>query len=158
MKIINIEVTDKLKVTSVKDGDNNTLSSGNPVKVASGNYKSVLLNFDFQSSTWDETTLEKYATFNIDGQERIQVKIETIGDYANACYLPYSVAKQNCKVNIGVYGASIYNGQVEKVVSSESLYFLIIDGAFNVYLTDESPVKVETIEEIAKQFVNEVNI
>ena len=122
MKIINIEVTDKLKVTSVKDGDNNTLSSGNPVKVASGNYKSVLLNFDFQSSTWDETTLEKYATFNIDGQERIQVKIETIGDYANACYLPYSVAKQNCKVNIGVYGASIYNGQVEKVVSSESLF------------------------------------
>lgn len=155
MKIINIEVTDKLKVTSVKDGDNNTLSSGNPVKVASGNYKSVLLNFDFQSSTWDETTLEKYATFNIDGQERIQVKIETIGDYANACYLPYSVAKQNCKVNIGVYGASIYNGQVEKVVSSESLYFLIIDGAFNVYLTDESPVKVETIEKIVKADIDE---
>lgn len=154
MKVINIEVTDKLKVTSVKDGDN-TLTSGNPVKVASGNYKSVLLNFDFKSSTWDETTLEKYATFNIDGQERIQVKLETIGDYENACYLPYSVAKQNCKVNIGVYGASIYNGNVEKVVSSESLYFLIIDGAFNVYLTDESPVKVETIEEIVKADIDE---
>lgn len=154
MKVINIEVTDKLKVTSVKDGDN-TLTSGNPVKVASGNFKSVLLNFDFQSSTWDETTLEKYATFNIDGQERIQVKLETIGDYENACYLPYSVAKQNCKVNIGVYGASIYNGEVEKVVSSESLYFLIIDGAFNVYLTDETPVKVETIEEIVKADIDE---
>ena len=48
MKVINIEVTDKLKVTSVKDGDN-TLTSGNPVKVASGNYKSVLLNFDFSN-------------------------------------------------------------------------------------------------------------
>lgn len=154
MKVINIEVTDKLKVTSVVDGVT-TLSSGNPVRVASGNYKSVLLNFDFESSTWDETTLEKYATFNIDGQERIQVKLEEIGDYANACYLPYSVAKQNCKVNIGVYGASIYNGTVEKVVSSESLYFLIIDGAFNVYLTDESPVKIETIEEVVKADIDD---
>ena len=30
MKVINIEVTDKLKVTSVKDGDS-TLTSGKPV-------------------------------------------------------------------------------------------------------------------------------
>ena len=149
MKVINIEVTDKLKVTSIKDGDS-VLNSSLPVKIASGNYKSVILNFDFKTNTWNETTLAKYATFNIDGQEKIQVGLEKIGDYEYACYLPYAVAKQNCKANIGVYGASIINGEVKKIVSSENLYFLIVDGSFSVFLSDETPPKIETIEEKIK--------
>ena len=149
MKVINIEVTDQLKVTSIKDGDS-VLNSSLPVKIASGNYKSVILNFDFKTNTWNETTLAKYATFNIDGQEKIQVGLEKIGDYEYACYLPYAVAKQNCKANIGVYGASIINGEVKKIVSSENLYFLIVDGSFSVFLSDETPPKIETIEEKIK--------
>ena len=62
MKVINIEVTDKLKVTSIVDGET-ILNSGNPVRIASGNYKSILLNFDFSSSSWDESNLDKFATF-----------------------------------------------------------------------------------------------
>ena len=60
------------------------------------------------------------------------------------------MAKQNCKANIGVYGASIINGEVKKIVSSENLYFLIVDGSFSVFLSDETPPKIETIEEKIK--------
>ena len=154
MKVINITVTDKLKVTSITDGEN-ILNSGCPIKIASGNYKSVLLNFEFASSSWDEITLVKNATFDIDGQGKIQVELEKIGDYDNACYLPYSVAKQNCKVNIGVYGSYVYNGEVQKIVSAEGLYFLIIDGSFSVYLTDETPVKIDTLKEQLKKEIDE---
>ena len=153
MKVINIEVTDQLKVTSIKDGDS-VLNSSLPVKIASGNYKSVILNFDFKTNTWNETTLAKYATFNIDGQEKIQVGLEKIGDYEYACYLPYAVAKQNCKANIGVYGASIINGEVKKIVSSENLYFLIVDGSFSVFLSDETPPKIETMEETIQKDID----
>lgn len=154
MKVINIKVTDKLKVTSITDGDS-TINAGSPVKIASGNYKSVILNFDFDSTTWDEDTLTKYATFSIEGQDRIQVGLETIGDYKEACYVPYSVLKQNCKVNIGVYGSLIYNGEIKKIVSAENLYFLVVDGSFSIYLTDETPVRVETIEERVKKDIDE---
>lgn len=154
MKVINIKVTDKLKVTSITDGGS-TINAGSPVKIASGNYKSVILNFDFDSTTWDEDTLTKYATFSIEGQDRIQVGLETIGDYKEACYVPYSVLKQNCKVNIGVYGSLIYNGEIKKIVSAENLYFLVVDGSFSIYLTDETPVKVDTIEEKVKKDIDE---
>lgn len=154
MKVINIKVTDKLKATSITDGDS-TINAGSPVKIASGNYKSVILNFDFDSTTWDEDTLTKYATFSIEGQDRIQVGLETIGDYKEACYVPYSVLKQNCKVNIGVYGSLIYNGEIKKIVSAENLYFLVVDGSFSIYLTDETPVRVETIEERVKKDIDE---
>ena len=154
MKVINIKVTDKLKVTSITDGGS-TINAGSPVKIASGNYKSVILNFDFDSTTWDEDTLTKYATFSIEGQDRIQVGLEAIGDYKEACYVPYSVLKQNCKVNIGVYGSLIYNGEIKKIVSAENLYFLVVDGSFSIYLTDETPVRVETIEERVKKDIDE---
>ena len=153
MKVINIEVTDKLKVTSITDGDK-TINSSNPIQIASGNYKSIILNFTFDSKTWSEETLTKYATFNIEGQERIQVGLEAIDEYPEACYIPYNVLKQNCRVNVGVYGNRMYNGQVQKVVSSENLYFLVIDGAFSVFLSDETPPKIDTMEEQMEDDLN----
>lgn len=146
MKVINISVTDQLRITSIRDGDL-TLNSNIPVRIPTGNYKSILLNFSFDSDSWDETTLTKYATFKIDGQEQIQVGLETIGEYENACYIPYKVAKQNCKVNVGVYGAYTFGETIQKVVSAESLYFLVIDGSFSAFLSDETPVSIETLQE-----------
>ena len=154
MKVINIKVTDKLKVTSIVDGET-ILNANTPVKVASGNYKSIILNFEFDSTTWEEQTLTKFATFNVEGKDMIQVQLESIGNYENACYMPYSAVKQNCKVNLGVYGSLVNNGTVQKIVSAESLYLLVIDGSFSIYLTDETPVKIETIEEIVKGDIDE---
>lgn len=153
MKVINIEVTDKLKVTSITDGGK-TINSSNPIQVASGNYKSIILNFTFNSKTWTEETLTKYATFNIEGQDRVQVGLEKIGDFDEACYIPYNVLRQNCRVNVGVYGNRVYDGQVQKVVSSENLYFLVVDGAFSIFLSDETPPKIETMEEQMKGDLN----
>lgn len=154
MKVINIKVTDKLKVTSIVDGEN-TLNANTPVKVASGNYKSIILNFEFDSTTWSEHTLNKFATFNIEGKDKIQVQLEKIGSYNNACYMPYSAVKQNCKVNLGVYGSLISNGTIQKVVSAESLYLLVIDGSFSIYLTDETPPRIDTLEEQLKSNMDE---
>lgn len=154
MKVINIKVTDKLRVASILDGEN-VLSSDSPVKIASGNYKSIILNFVFDSTTWTEKTLRNFATFNIDGKEKIQVELEQIDKYQYACYIPYSVCKKDCKVNIGVYGMSTYNDEVVKIVSTETLYFLVIDGSFSAFITDETPLKVETVQEQLKEELNE---
>ena len=77
MKVINILVTDKLKVTSVKDGDK-TLNANIPVEIPSGNYRSVALNFTFDSKTWEEVTLTKYATFSVEGGDKVQVMFHII--------------------------------------------------------------------------------
>lgn len=154
MKVINIKVTDKLRVVSILDGEN-VLSSDSPVKIASGNYKSIILNFVFDSITWTEKTLRNFATFNIDGKEKIQVELEQIDKYQYACYIPYSVCKKDCKVNIGVYGMSTYNDEVVKIVSAETLYFLVIDGSFSAFITDETPLKIETIQEQLKEELND---
>lgn len=144
MKVINIQVTDVLKVTSVVDG-NAKLNSSQPIKIASGNYKSVLLNFDFVGDSLNETAT-KYATFSLSNSEQIQVQLEKIGSYNNACYVPYSVLKTNGRVALGVYGVSTYNSKVAKLASPESAYFLVVNGSFNTYLTDETPPNIETLQ------------
>ena len=155
MKIINIKVTDKLKVTGIVNGDN-TSNSNIPVKIASGNYKSIILNFEFDNTIWDDN-LEKYATFSVENQEGIQVKLEKIDKYQNACYVPFSVLKQNCKINVGAYGTFSNDDNVEKIISTENLYFLVVDGSFSQYLVDETPVDIEKIKLLKDEIISEID-
>lgn len=155
MKIINIKVTDKLKVTGIVNGDN-TSNSNIPVKIASGNYKSIILNFEFDNTIWDDN-LEKYATFSVENQEGIQVKLEKIDKYQNACYVPFSVLKQNCKINVGAYGTITKDDNVEKIISTENLYFLVVDGSFSQYLVDETPVDIEKIKLLKDEIISEID-
>lgn len=155
MKIINIKVTDKLKVTGIVNGDN-TSNSNIPVKIASGNYKSIILNFEFDNTIWDDN-LEKYATFSVENQEGIQVKLEKIDKYENACYVPFSVLKQNCKINVGAYGTITNDDNVEKIISTENLYFLVVDGSFSQYLVDETPVDIEKIKLLKDEIISEID-
>lgn len=155
MKIINIKVTDKLKVTGIVNGDN-TSNSNIPVKIASGNYKSIILNFEFDNTIWDDN-LEKYATFSVENQEGIQVKLEQIDKYQNACYVPFSVLKQNCKINVGAYGTFSNDDNVEKIISTENLYFLVVDGSFSQYLVDETPVDIEKIKLLKDEIISEID-
>lgn len=155
MKIINIKVTDKLKVTGIVNGDN-TSNSNIPVKIASGNYKSIILNFEFDNTIWDDN-LEKYATFSVENQDGIQVKLEKIDKYQNACYVPFSVLKQNCKINVGAYGTITKDDNVEKIISTENLYFLVVDGSFSQYLVDETPVDIEKIKLLKDEIISEID-
>lgn len=145
MKVINIQVTDVLKVSSVVDG-NAILNSSQPIKIASGNYKSVVLNFEFIGDSLNETST-KYATFALSNGEQMQVALEKINSLNNACYVPYSVLKSNGRVAVGVYGVSTYEGKVTKLASPESAYFLVVNGSFNTYLEDETPPDIPSIQE-----------
>lgn len=152
MKVIHLKVTDKIEIIKATDGKTEfNINEG--LKIASGNYRSVLLSFEFLTDSWNEKTLVKYATFNIEGGKQFQCKLERLGDYEFACFLPYSVAKQNCKVALGTYGEHNLNGELTKIVSSANFKFLITDGSFSVFLEDESPVHIEELEE---QFKNDL--
>ena len=104
MKVINVRVTDKVKLIGVKEGDS-ILNANFPLKLAEGNYKSVIMNFEFASSTWTEKELTKFVTFKINETKKVQVELISLNGYTNACYVPYDVFQENCKVEVGLCGA-----------------------------------------------------
>ena len=148
MKVINIRVTDKIQLLGVKEGES-ILNANMPLKIAEGNYKSVILNFEFASTTWTEKLLTKYATFKIGETKKVQVELKSLEGYSNACFVPYEVFQGNCKVEVGVYGISKTDGNMEKIVSSEVVKMLIVDGSYNEKLResqDISKVNAERLE------------
>lgn len=153
MKVINVKVTDKIQLSGIKEG-NSILNANFPLKLAEGNYKSVIINFDFASSTWTENTLTKYATFTINNLKKVQVEIVNIGEYSNACYIPYDVFQSNCKVDVGVYGIIKTNGNIEKIVSTEVIKMLIVDGSYNENLRKENDISQSNVEKIEKQIAD----
>lgn len=156
MKVINVRVTDKVQLMGIKEGDS-ILNANFPLKLAEGNYKSVIMNFEFASSTWTEKELTKYATFKINGFKKVQVELETLNGYSNACYVPYDVFKENCKVEVGVYGIAKSGGNAEKIVSTEVIKMLVVDGSYNEKLREENDIPSSNAERLEEQ-INELTI
>lgn len=153
MKVINVRVTDKVKLMGIKEGDS-ILNANFPLKLAEGNYKSVIMNFEFASSTWTEKALTKFATFKINESKKVQVELTSLNGYANACYVPYDVFQENCKVEVGVYGIAKSGGNAEKIVSTEVIKMLIVDGSYNERLREENDISSSNAEKLEKQIAD----
>lgn len=159
MKVINIRVTDKVQLTGIKEGDS-ILNANFPLRLAEGNYKSVILNFEFASTTWTETALKKYATFTINDKKKVKVELVAINGYTNACYVPYDVFQENCRVDIGVYGIATTGGNTSKIVSTEVVRMLVVDGSYNEKLREENDIpqsNAERVEGMLAEFTVLIN-
>lgn len=153
MKVINIRVTDKVQLMGVKEGDS-ILNANFPLKLAEGNYKSVIMNFEFASSTWTEKTLTKYATFKINESKKVQTELVSLNGYTNACYVPYDVFQESCKVEVGVYGIAKSGGNAEKIVSTEVIKMLVVDGSYNERLREENDISSSNAEKLENQIAD----
>lgn len=156
MKVINVRVTDKVQLMGIKEGDS-ILNANFPLRLAEGNYKSVIMNFEFASSTWTEKELTKFATFKINNSQKVQVELTELNGYSNACYVPYDVFQENCKVEVGVYGISKLGGSAEKIVSTEVIKMLIVEGSYNEKLREENDISSSNAEKLEKQ-INDLTI
>lgn len=107
MKIINIDINDEIILNSIEDLITGTIKSINSkLKLPTGNYQNILLNFNFISPIPEED-LKLIATFLI-GNNSVDVTITSIKvnnkTYRYACYIPPEVFEEPCDVALGLYG------------------------------------------------------
>lgn len=118
MKIINIEINNLISIKNVEDVDTGKIRSINStLKIPTGNYQNILLNFEFISPKVEEG-IKLVASFEINKNETIDVEITNINvndkDYQTACYIPPEVFMNPCKVLFGVYGFSLNDDETLK--------------------------------------------
>lgn len=150
MKIINIDIDNKIILRSVEDTHSKTIESiTSNLRLPTGNYQSILLNFNFISPK--DNTLYYFANFETN-KEKIDVKIESIKiddkTYQNACYIPQEVFLKECKVNIGLYAYKLNNDEtLSKRYSLEPIRDIVVKGSYDPN-SKESIVPSATIFEV----------
>ena len=157
MKIINIDIKDKIIVRNWFDSDTGiTETIDKSLFFATGNYQSILLNFNFISPSVKD--LKLFANFRINGCEQIEEKLETIVydgiAYANACYVPQEVFEKKSKVLLGVYALKYNNDNVEERISLVPILAFVVRGSYDP-LNNNDITPTPTIFEIYFQKIDE---
>lgn len=152
MKIINIEINDIINIKNIEDIDTGYVRNINSVlRIPTGNYKNVLLNFSFISPKIEDD-MKIVASFGIDNKENIDVEITKVSindkDYLTACYIPPEVFLNPCKVCFGVYGFSLNNDELLKQrFSLIPVAEIVVKGSYNPD-SKESIVPSPTVFEV----------
>lgn len=152
MKIINIEINDIINIKNIEDIDTGCVRNINSVlRIPTGNYKNVLLNFSFISPKIEDD-MKIVASFGIDNKENIDVEITKVSindkDYLTACYIPPEVFLNPCKVCFGVYGFSLNGDEsLKQRFSLIPVAEIVVKGSYNPD-SKESIVPSPTIFEI----------
>lgn len=154
MKVINVKVNDNLEIINLRENEN-IIDASMPMRIPSGNYKSVLINFDL-SEAWLSENFDYFATFEINSEKNVETEVKQIGDYQYACYMPYDVLHNSCRANIGIYASTLTeDGNIEKRLSSKVFKIFIVDGAFSDELRPPEEVSPGMAEKLQKE-INDI--
>ena len=151
MKIINIDVNDEIILNNIEDLNTGTIKSINSkLKLPTGNYQNILLNFNFISPIPEED-LKLIATFLI-GNNSVDVTITSIKvnnkTYLYACYIPPEVFEEPCDVALGLYGFKLdENENLVKRISLIPIANEVVKGSYNPD-SKESVVPSPTVFEV----------
>lgn len=135
MKIINVDIDDRIILKNIEDTDTGTIKSINSdLKLPYGNYQNILLNFNFINPI-PNNELNLFTNFKIDNRKQIDVEITSIEInktiYKYASYIPAEVFEKRCKVLIGVYGFSLDdNENLELRLSLVPILSITITGSY----------------------------
>lgn len=145
MKIVNIDVDGEIKLVNIFDTDNKTSQTINRAfKVPAGNYKNIILKFNFISPSAKQENLHLFAIFKTDYIEKaIEVEIanlEAEGEvYKNSCFIPSEVLQQKGIVKLGIYGYILdENETLKKRLSLAPISHSVINGSYEEDV--ESPI------------------
>lgn len=136
MKIINVDINDEIIFKNVVDVDTGIItgiSSG--VKLPTGNYNNIFLNFSFANQKLCEN-FNILASFKINNGTPIVRELEpiTIGNitYECACDIPNEVFQDKCEVTLGVYGYRLNeDGTLDKRFSLVPVRNFVIEGSYD---------------------------
>lgn len=165
MKIINIDIDDKIILKNILDTDTKTKTSINySFKLATGNYQSILLNFNFVSPNPDDLSL--FANFKISSEQQIDVELDKITidevTYQYACYIPKEVFEKVGKTMLGVFGLKLNeNNNLEKRISLIPIMGFIVKGSYDPSSKDgitPTPTIFEIYFNKVKNIENELEI
>ena len=126
MKIININVDNDLIVKNVYDTETKVeKNDSNSLKIPTGNYKTIMLNFNFISPKFEEADLQLFASFNNDFLDKpVMAEVVSIVEnevtYEHACYIPEELLKKEGKVKLGLFGY-ILNEETQELEKRYSL-------------------------------------
>lgn len=126
MKIININVDNDLIVKNVYDTESKVeKNDSNSLKIPTGNYKTIMLNFNFISPKFEEADLKIFASFNNDFLDKpVMAEVVSIVEngetYNHACYIPEELLKKEGKVKLGLFGY-ILNAETQELEKRYSL-------------------------------------
>lgn len=145
MKIVNIDVDGEIKLVNIFDTDNKTSQTINRAfRVPAGNYKNIILKFNFISPSAKQENLHLFAIFKTDYIEKaIEVEIvnlEAEGEiYNNSCFIPSEVLQQKGIVKLGIYGYILdENETLKKRLSLAPISHSVINGSYEEDV--ESPI------------------
>lgn len=137
MKIINIDISDKIEIKNIEDtktGKINILKS--TLMLPTGNYNNIILNFNFIGFTPDEN-INLLTNFSLSHNKKvIEVALSTIKinnkEYKYACYVPAEVFEKQCTVTLGLYGFLLKeNGELEKRISLVPTLGVVVKGSYD---------------------------
>lgn len=163
MKIVNIDVDGEIKLVNIFDTDNKTSQTINRAfRVPAGNYKNIILKFNFISPSAKQENLHLFAIFKTDYIEKaIEVEIanlEAEGEvYKNSCFIPSEVLQQKGIVKLGIYGYILDEDEtLKKRLSLAPISHSVINGSFEEDV--ESPIiPTPTVFEVYFNKVKETN-
>ena len=136
MKIINVRVDGNIKIVDIFDTCTQTSETvGRSLKIPTGNYKDILLKFDFVCPKIEEG-LHLFAMFNAEKLENpIEVEIMNIeaeGEiYQTSCFIPGEVLEEIGVFELGIYGYIAEDDNLKKRISLEPIKNKVIKGSYD---------------------------
>ncbi len=136
MKIVNIEINNKINIKNIEDVDTGVIKSVNStLKIPTGNYQNILLNFDFISPKV-ENDMKIVASFGTEKKKNIDVEIININvndkNYPTACYIPAEVFLEPSKTILGVYGFILNEDEtLKKRFSLIPISEIVVKGSYD---------------------------
>ena len=104
------------------------------LKIPTGNYNDVLLNFDFISPKPKKGS-HQFAVFKSVTSKKIKMEIgkfEYEGEiFENSCFIPHEVLNVEGKVELGIYTYKMNDEELEKRVSLVPIEFSVVKGSYD---------------------------
>lgn len=137
MKIINIDVVDKINIKNIEDTDSKSIKFLDSVlSIPADNYNNILLNFDFISPDATKDGLHLFAIFSADFLDKpIEVEITELDVdgkyYKTACFIPFETLDKTGYISLGIYGYILNNdGSLNKRVSLTPIIYSVNTGSY----------------------------
>ena len=163
MKIINIDVDSELIVKSVYDTDTKSeKNDSNSLKFPTGNYKTIMLNFNFISPKFEEVGLNLFASFKNDFlDDLIIAELTSITEgertYEHACYIPEELLSKVGEVKLGLFGYILNEEtqELEKRYSLKPISSEVVLGSFQEDMVNAS-TPTPTMFEVYLEKLNKI--
>lgn len=156
MIVINVLVDGVIKPHSIYYTNSKVVQSiTTGLKIPTGNYNDVLLNFTFISPKPKEGSY-LFAVFKSPTSKKIEMEIgkfEYEGEeFENACFVPHEVLNLEGKVELGVYTYKMNDEELEKRVSLVPIEFTVIKGSYD----EEAGESVSPTPTVFEEYFNKI--